>query len=136
MRELILDSSALKHNLERVRFFAPTSKILAMVKSNAYGHGLIFVSKILENAGADALGVAAIEEAVTLREAGISIPIVLMSGCFDRLALEEAQRLAMEVILLPQQRCVLAWWPLVMATVIPGAPIRLKCWCAVSALLC
>ncbi len=71
-----------------VRKMAPKSQIIAMVKSNAYGHGLERVAKILLG-NVDALGVACSEEGVMLREAGVTLPIVLMEGLFskDELAL-------------------------------------------------
>lgn len=75
-----IDLSALQHNVSRVRELAPDSKILAMVKANAYGHGLVRVATALKDA--DALGVASLEEGMQLREAGIKTPIVLMEGLF------------------------------------------------------
>lgn len=72
---------ALRHNLAQVRQLAPGSRVLAMVKANAYGHGLVQVAKALTQA--DALGVASLEEGVTLREAGIKLPIFLMEGLFS-----------------------------------------------------
>jgi alanine racemase len=77
---LKIDLAALQNNLQRVRDIAPNSKVLAMVKANAYGHGVIPVAKALK--GADALSVASIEEGLTLREAGITQPIVLIEGLF------------------------------------------------------
>jgi alanine racemase len=68
---------ALKHNLQQVRRRTPTQKILAMVKSNGYGHGLVPVAKALS--AADAFGVASLEDGIILREAGITQPIVVMS---------------------------------------------------------
>ncbi len=78
--EINLD--ALSHNLSRVRSFAPKSKILAMIKSNGYGHGLVQVASALQ--AADAFGVATIDEAIRLRQAGCMHRIVLMQG-FDNL---------------------------------------------------
>lgn len=73
-----VDLSALRHNLHLIHHMMPGQKILAMVKSNAYGHGLIHVAKTLKNV--DALGVATIAEALQLREAGIDNDIVVMRG--------------------------------------------------------
>lgn len=73
-----INLSALRHNLTQIRRFAPTSKIIAMVKANAYGHGLIAVSQALSQV--DALGVARINEAVILRKGGIKTPIILLEG--------------------------------------------------------
>jgi alanine racemase len=75
-----IDLSALAHNLQQVRRRVPGQKILAMVKSNAYGHGLVACAQALLKAGADALGVACIGEALSLRKAGISAEVVLISG--------------------------------------------------------
>ena len=76
MRELIIDLDAVAKNLQTMR--AKTNGALAMgvVKADAYGHGMIPVAKKLEAAGADYLGVADIREALTLREAGIDLPIL------------------------------------------------------------
>ncbi len=75
------DSVALAHNLAMVRKYAPESRVLAMVKSNAYGHGLARAIGALRDA--DAFGVACSEEAVQLRVLGVTRPIVLMEGLFD-----------------------------------------------------
>lgn len=69
---------ALKHNFSLIKKVAPSQFIWAMIKSNGYGHGLLRVAKILSEA--DAFGVACMEEAMTLREAGIKTPIVVMRG--------------------------------------------------------
>ena len=73
--EAIVDLSAIKHNVELLKKIAGT-KILAVVKADAYGHGLIPVAKTALAAGADYLGVALLEEAITLRESGIEAPIL------------------------------------------------------------
>jgi len=82
-----INLSALRHNFQRVRALAPQSKILAMVKANAYGHGLVRVAHALPDA--DGFGVACIEEALFLRQAGIQQKIVLVEGFFtaDELSL-------------------------------------------------
>lgn len=73
--EAIVDLSAIKHNVELLKKTAGT-KLLAVVKADAYGHGLVPVAKAAISAGADYLGVALLEEAVALREAGIEAPIL------------------------------------------------------------
>jgi len=80
MRELWLDAAALKHNLQQVKLRAPHCKILAMVKANAYGHGLAWAAPHLQAAGADGFGVASLSEADTLDQLALNRPIVLMSG--------------------------------------------------------
>lgn len=78
---LTIDLSALKHNLKRVREFAPRCSVIAMVKANAYGHGIVRAAEALSDA--DVLGVASLDEGIALREAGITQPIMLMEGLFS-----------------------------------------------------
>ena len=76
-----IDLRALQHNFRRVQQAAPHSKIIAIVKAHAYGHGLVRVAQALSDA--DAFGVACLEEAITLREAGCDRRIVLLEGLFS-----------------------------------------------------
>jgi len=73
--EAIIDLSAIKHNVEILKKASGTN-LLAVVKADAYGHGLIPVAKAALAAGATYLGVALLEEAIALREAGIDAPIL------------------------------------------------------------
>lgn len=74
-----VDLSALRHNLDVIRrLTGGHRKIIAMIKAYAYGHGLLPIANALD--GVDVLGVAAINEALTLRQAGISRPILVMTG--------------------------------------------------------
>ena len=73
--EALVDLSAIKHNVQTLKKTAGTN-LLAVVKADAYGHGLIRVAEAALSAGADYLGVALLEEAVALREAGIKAPII------------------------------------------------------------
>lgn len=75
-----VDLGALNRNLRTVRKLFPRTGIIAIVKADAYGHGLISISKELENAGADYLGAGFLEEGVALREAGIKLPILVLGG--------------------------------------------------------
>ena len=92
-----IDCNALKNNLEKVRNLAPQKKVLAMVKANGYGHGIVHVANVLQEA--DALGVACIEEAIELREAGIQSRIVLMEGFFEANEIPEIYRLNLEPVI-------------------------------------
>lgn len=85
-----IDLAALQKNLGRVRKMASGRKVIAMVKANAYGHGIIRIAHALT--GADALGVASLEEGLMLREAGIMQPVVLMEGLFYPEEIEIAAR--------------------------------------------
>lgn len=75
-----IDLAALRHNFKRVKACVPTSRVIAMLKSNAYGHGLVPCAKALDQA--DAFGVARFSEAKTLRDADIQQRIILMQGVF------------------------------------------------------
>ena len=76
--EISLDN--LEHNYRALRACAPDSKFLGVVKANAYGHGAVPVAKKLETLGADYLAVACLNEALELREAGITMPIMILGA--------------------------------------------------------
>lgn len=78
----IVDLNAIQHNLTLLHTMMPHKKIMVMVKSNAYGHGLVRIAQALTDV--DALGVATIAEAKQLREAGIETDIVVMRGFATR----------------------------------------------------
>jgi alanine racemase len=79
--QITIDLTALQHNLRQVRLMSPGAAVLAMVKSNAYGHGIERIAKALPDV--EALGVASLEEGLQLRQAGVKNPIVLMEGLFN-----------------------------------------------------
>lgn len=87
---MTIDLAALQRNFERVHELAPGRSIIAMVKANAYGHGIVRVAQSLT--AADALGVASLEEGIQLREAGITQPIVLAEGLFYPDEISEAAK--------------------------------------------
>ena len=66
---------ALRRNVQGIRNAVGSALIMGTVKANAYGHGLIRVSKELLNYGVDQLGVAFLEEGIALRNAGVTAPI-------------------------------------------------------------
>lgn len=76
-----ISESALAHNLAQVRRYAPHAKVMAVVKANAYGHGLLNAARGLKDA--DGFAVLNISEAVTLREAGYQHAILLLEGIFS-----------------------------------------------------
>lgn len=91
---------ALRHNLARIRRMAPRSRVMAVVKANAYGHGADTAARALRDLRvpgdahpradweADAFAVACLEEALALRAARVYAPIVVLEGV---LSLEEAR---------------------------------------------
>ena len=76
-----IDISALQHNLQQVRRFAPNQKILAVIKANAYGHGVKDCLAALKET--DAFGVACLQEALEIRALGYQQPITLIEGVFS-----------------------------------------------------
>jgi len=76
-----VDLDALSHNLRTIRAHAGVP-VMAIVKANAYGHGLVPVARHLQAQGVERLGVAFVEEGIVLREAGITVPILVLGGIF------------------------------------------------------
>jgi alanine racemase len=76
--------SRLGANLRALRgLLAPGVRVLGVVKADAYGHGAIPAARALEEAGIDRLGVALVSEGAELREAGITLPILVMGTVFE-----------------------------------------------------
>jgi alanine racemase len=93
---VVIDLEAIKHNVEKVREYAPTAKIMAVIKSNAYGHGLLQIAKELDDV--DGLAVARISEAVRLRKAGITKKVVILSGFFSEEQLKEVTEFQLDIV--------------------------------------
>jgi len=74
----LIDLDACRYNLSIAKKAAPDSKCIAVIKANAYGHGMVEIAKALNDA--DMFGVARIGEAIQLREAGITVPVLLLEG--------------------------------------------------------
>lgn len=90
-----IDLDALAENFEHIKgLLRPQTKVLAVVKANAYGHGAVACAKTLLAAGADYLGVATLDEAMQLRRVGIAAPILILGYT----APEEAECLVREHI--------------------------------------
>ena len=83
-----IDLAALRHNLARVRDAAPRSRVMAAVKAEAYGHGMLRIAEAL--ADADGFAVACLDEALALRDAGIEKPILVLQGAQSEAQLEAA----------------------------------------------
>lgn len=73
-----INLAALRHNLNRIKQLAPQSRVMSVIKADAYGHGVLSVAEALKHS--DAFAVARLKEGVTLREQGFSKPIVLLEG--------------------------------------------------------
>jgi len=76
-----IDLSALQDNLDTVRSLCPGSRIMAMVKADAYGHGLLGVAEVLS--AADGLAVARLQDALLLRASGIKSRILLLATLLE-----------------------------------------------------
>jgi alanine racemase len=76
-----IDLAALAHNLAVVKRHAPAARVLAVVKANAYGHGLARAARAL--GAADGFGLVELDSAVRLREAGYTQRILLLEGAFE-----------------------------------------------------
>ncbi|MCK5263415.1 MAG: alanine racemase, partial [Gammaproteobacteria bacterium] len=76
--KISIDAEALQHNLLRVKTFAPNSKVIAVIKANAYGHDVQTVANAL--AEADAFALATPNEAICLRQSGVTKPLMVLQG--------------------------------------------------------
>ena len=76
-----IDLSALAHNVRQIRgLLAPSTKIMAVVKADAYGHGAIDIARTLTDLGVEWLAVATVTEGIELRQAGIFTPILVLGA--------------------------------------------------------
>ncbi len=75
-RSAVVDLAAVRHNVRRIKEVAAPARLMAVVKADAYGHGAVPVAGAALGAGADALGVAHVAEALQLRAAGIGAPVL------------------------------------------------------------
>lgn len=118
----VVRPAALQHNLARVRELAPDCPVLAVIKANAYGHGLIEVARILD--GADAFAVARLEEAVRVRAAGIDKRLVVLGGCLTVEELRRATELKLDIVVHSVEQVAL------LETA--GTAVSLQCWLKVD----
>ncbi len=104
-----LSAGALEHNLGVARRLAPDSRIMAVIKANAYGHDIVPTARALRQA--DAFAVARLEEGLALRAAGIAHRILLLEGVFSRSELEAAAREELDIVVHsePQLAMLEAW---------------------------
>ena len=100
-----IDLRALQHNFTLATRAAAGSRVLAVIKANAYGHGAVAVARALPDA--DAFALASVEEAVQLREAGVSTPLVLLEGVFSADELETVAAHGLQVVVHSREQ--VAW---------------------------
>ena len=94
--KVVINLSALRHNFSRIRTLAPDSRVMAIVKADAYGHGLVRIAQSLEQA--DAFGVACLEEARELRQAKIQQRIILLEGPYSGEELTKISQLGLDMV--------------------------------------
>ncbi len=100
-----INLGALRHNFDIVKQQASRQRIMAVIKANAYGHGVLPVAQAL--ADADALAVAFIDEALALRSAGVATPLVVLEGVFEAQELDEAAAHDIQLVIHHQQQAQL-----------------------------
>ncbi len=87
-----VDIDAVKHNFDEIRKAAdPKADIMCVIKADAYGHGAVFLGKLYEKMGASRFAVSNIEEAMQLRENGISLPVLILGFTPASMAKELAE---------------------------------------------
>ena len=91
-----IDTSALRHNFGVVKQRAPRSRVMAVIKANAYGHGLVAVAQALDSA--DLFAVARVDEGLALRKSGIRNNVLLLEGVFDAEQLSAAAAADFELV--------------------------------------
>ncbi|MGH8428240.1 MAG: alanine racemase [Gammaproteobacteria bacterium] len=91
-----IDATALAHNFALVRKTAPGSRILAVVKADAYGHGVAKAAHAL--AAADGFGVTSVDEALALRDVGVDTDIVVLEGAMDGGELDAARHAKLDLV--------------------------------------
>ena len=81
-----IDLAALRHNVSTIQGLHPKTRLCAVVKADAYGHGSVQIARVLEASGVSWLAVALVEEGIRLREAGITLPILVLGALVDEAA--------------------------------------------------
>lgn len=83
----LVDEAAVKHNIHKIKESVGSAKIMAVIKANAYGHGLLRIADALENI--DAIAVARSDEGIKLRNQGVTARIVILEGFVAELELQQ-----------------------------------------------
>jgi len=119
----VIDLSALRHNLQQVRRAVSQQQVIAVIKADAYGHGMLPVARALIDA--DVFGVACLEEALSLREAGIDTPILLLEGFFHVDELPLIQRHKLQIVVHGEHQ-------LAMLESLPAQALSIPAWLKVD----
>jgi alanine racemase len=104
-----IDLGAIRHNVRALKRRAQSTRLMAVVKADAYGHGAVPVARAALEAGADSLAVVTAEEGAELRRAGVRVPVLVFTDLqADRLLIAEQHRLAVTAHSIPSARRVAA----------------------------
>jgi len=95
--QALIDLSKLEQNLSVVRRYAPKARIMAVIKANAYGHGLLHAAKALKNA--DGFAISELGAAIRLRNAGFHHPILLLEGFFSTEELAQFKKYQLSAVI-------------------------------------
>jgi alanine racemase len=94
---VIVDLDAIRHNYRYLKQQAAGSRVIAVIKADAYGHGAVEVARAL--AGADAFAVATVYEAMQLRQAGVEQPMIILGGVIDQQEMQLAAEHDLQVVI-------------------------------------
>jgi alanine racemase len=104
-----ISRAAISDNIQRIRAAAAGQRVYAVVKADAYGHGAEALLPTMVAAGVDGFAVACLEEAASIRSAGITLPVLLLQGWVGHEELNESRRLGLDVCIhCPEQLETLA----------------------------
>ena len=100
-----ISCGAIQKNFQLIKNQEPGARVMAVIKANAYGHGLIAVAASLE--GADCLAVARLSEAIKIRHAGIDKPVALLGGVFSTNEIDQAIDLQLQICVHTEEQVAL-----------------------------
>lgn len=107
MREIQVNLSAIKQNYRELKKLVAPVSVMAVVKANAYGHGMLEVAKALEQESVDMIGVADLTEAISLRQAGIGVELMCwLLEADDNLELAAVHNVALGISTMQQLQSV------------------------------
>lgn len=93
---VLINLKAIRQNVKKVREYAPNAKIMAVIKVNGYGHGLLSMAQALNNV--DGLAIARISEGVFLRKSGVTSKLLILSGFFSERQLNDIVEYSLDVV--------------------------------------
>ena len=92
----LINLDAIRQNVKKVREYVPNAKIMAVIKANGYGHGLLLMAQALNNV--DGLAIARISEGIFLRKSGVKSKLLILSGFFSERQLNDIVEYSLDVV--------------------------------------